>query len=224
MSPSSVLWPDHNARSGGTLAVPAVGRWCGMITGTAVASAQHSPSNFGRRHHSGHDRLRSSLQEEDSSRRPDLRNGAQNPMIRVALALYLMLASAAGPWLCCCTGVRLLGCEAPPSGDDGGSTPCTCGRHGQQNRAPQVPDEPQPDKPCPCQDDRAAAPAIVTPPVSEDGRDRPLTSFLAAEPRAPAACFVSQLLKAAGLDSISDLSAFPLGGRGILCALQILRC
>ena len=145
-------------------------------------------------------------------------------MIRVALALYLMLATAAGPGLCCCTGVWLLGCEAPPPGDGGSSSACTCGHHGQQDRAPQAPDQPEPGKPCPCQEDRATAPAIVTPQMSDGRRDRSLPSFPSAEPCASAVCFVSAPFKAVGTDPISHLPAFPLGGRRILCALQILRC
>jgi hypothetical protein len=145
-------------------------------------------------------------------------------MIRVALTLYLMLASATGPWLCCCTGARLLGCEAPPQGERGNDTPCSCGHHGQKNHAPPLPDKPVPDNPCPCQQYPVTAWALVTPEVSENGRNGSLVVPLSAEP--PASVLASPCLL---LQARADvLRLFPAhhfrDGRGILCALQILRC
>ena len=59
-------------------------------------------------------------------------------MVRIGISIYLMLATLAGPWLCCCTPTRLLASLAH-SGKAGQSQPC-CRHHpsaaGEQHTGP----------------------------------------------------------------------------------------
>jgi hypothetical protein len=80
-------------------------------------------------------------------------------MFRVGVSLYLMLTTLAGPWLCCCTSIRLLSAATPASRAEGGDLPCvvhSCchnrtdtARHKNSERQPPK-KTPSPDKSCPC--------------------------------------------------------------------------
>ncbi|MBY0524715.1 MAG: hypothetical protein K2R98_15025 [Gemmataceae bacterium] len=77
-------------------------------------------------------------------------------MARVGLALYLMVAAATGPYLCCCSGDRLLGrlsvAKYPQTND---SRCCNHRAMGGGHRVPrdeQHPDTPMSHDPCSCRD------------------------------------------------------------------------
>ena len=77
-------------------------------------------------------------------------------MARVVLALYLMFAGAAGPWLCSCTVYRLLGRLSDSNRSQmTGSRCCNHRATGGVRHVPgneQHPRTPTPHDPCPCQD------------------------------------------------------------------------
>src|SRR5262249_18147829 len=96
-------------------------------------------------------------------------------MFRLGLTTYLLLATAAGPWFCCCTTLRLAEslaawaketeakCETPP-------TSCCCckrNRPGDDKPCPatpkSAPDQAPVDDPpsCPCQEQRSYLVAAV---------------------------------------------------------------
>jgi len=139
-------------------------------------------------------------------------------MFRVAVALYLMLASAAGPWLCCCTGARLLGFDSLVHDKQGARSPCCCGHRGEKNQGRQSSDAQGPKKSCPCQEDQ-----LVTPAVSDDGNDRSLKAPFSVDLQAPVLSSPSLHLDAASVVPRHS-AAFPFNGRDTLCALQVLRC
>src|SRR5262245_66683577 len=105
-------------------------------------------------------------------------------MARIGLTLYLMLATTAGPWLCCCTAGRLpvfavkTTHKAPSNGG-------CCGHHDgcpdpsdtKQDQSPQSP--PAPDTPCPCKSGHRA-PTILSAP--EDSSVAELGRSLTANP------------------------------------------
>jgi hypothetical protein len=95
-------------------------------------------------------------------------------MVRVVVVAYLVVVTAAGPWLCCCTPARLAAMLPSPST----TVPSTSARHdcctghgeaahrsapaGVQDRAPPS------GHPCPCQ---GATPCSVMLPPAPEGTD-----------------------------------------------------
>src|SRR5262249_22800511 len=77
-------------------------------------------------------------------------------MLRVAMATYLVIVTAAGPLFCCCAPRRLSALFQPSASPL--SVPregCCCGHHArpEQPTPPDGPERPQPSQPaCPCQD------------------------------------------------------------------------
>lgn len=94
-------------------------------------------------------------------------------MVRIGVSIYLMLATAVGPWFCCCTTMRLLGSVVPAESGGGGrshSARAGCCHHKhqskklpEQNRSEKTPDRhDQPGQPsCPCQEHGPGSPALA---------------------------------------------------------------
>jgi hypothetical protein len=132
--------------------------------------------------------------------------------MKAAVTIYLVLATLAGPWLCCCTAAQV----APrPSAADQPSASCCCAPEAAEPLSEQSPVVPH--KPCSCNDE--TLPAVVAAPVDS-------TVLLPAEDRL-------QIDGAGGTDDgvltprtapQSPCSAFPLDSRDILRLLHILRC
>lgn len=98
-------------------------------------------------------------------------------MWRAGLTIYLVLATVAGPWFCCCTTFRLLDWLIPAPAEEEGPVPaCSCCCESSPAiDAPSHDDSQQPSQPpleCPCQQQRSetvamAAPAPERAPVGE---------------------------------------------------------
>ena len=77
-------------------------------------------------------------------------------MARVGLALCLIFATTAGPWLCCCTGDRLFDrLSATKHSQTTGSCCCNHRATGEVHHVlgdKQHPETPTPHNPCPCRD------------------------------------------------------------------------
>jgi hypothetical protein len=92
-------------------------------------------------------------------------------MLRIALAAYLSAVTLAGPWLCCCTGLRVLASLLPglttAAEQEAGKLPACCQHHVSSKTAVPEPGEQPPDPDCPCHkhQERVAAvpPAQATP-------------------------------------------------------------
>lgn len=88
-------------------------------------------------------------------------------MFRVAATYCLVLATAAGPWLCCCAAARTADARdlfAATLGLSGGASRGCCGNHqGSDRGLPSHQDSPCPNAPgdCPC---KALAPGAVVAP------------------------------------------------------------
>jgi len=100
-------------------------------------------------------------------------------MIRLAVALYLMVVTAAGPWLCCCTFTRLASRAVPePSSHKSPPPPqpCSCCQHPHQQESPD-PAEQTPHRPlspdCPCKQG-ATCEAQALPQAPRESLDNPL--------------------------------------------------
>jgi hypothetical protein len=147
-------------------------------------------------------------------------------MLRIGMAVYLMLATTAGPWLCCCTANSLAAVVAAslPKRTAAESAPaavCCCCHH--QEARPEKPADhaPAPRRSCPCNENRlpfAVAAAAGWPSTAQpEANLQPL-------------CLSHDLLKPRGsladaLDNGRDGPVTPFrDGRAILCALHILRC
>lgn len=91
-------------------------------------------------------------------------------MVRIGLSLYLMLAAAVGPWLCCCTTQRLLAPLFAPSTKQASHAGC-CEDHqtaksSQKHRASEhrPGDQDPPDRPsCPCQEEGSRQVTLADP-------------------------------------------------------------
>jgi hypothetical protein len=153
-------------------------------------------------------------------------------MVRIGLSLYLMLAAAAGPWLCCCTTERLAARFAFPTKQS--SHNGCCGDHqtakgSQKHRTPeQSPsDEDQPGCPsCPCQEEGARLAVLASLDSSEVAKEfqsRHIPQGLVGlVPLVPTA----HCLSADGDPETSgEAVRLPfLSAQDILHALHILRC
>ncbi len=150
-------------------------------------------------------------------------------MIRLGLVTYLVIATFAGPLLCCCTTARLVaGFASPASRDQSQSRPAKtgCCRHSSTAHNDKAPaDKHQPDCPqCPGKQD------CVQPVLSNaelDGSNlvnlRPLPSDWVLP--ALLADIQSSLTLSAFRAAAGDLSLLPfLSTRDILFRLHMLRC
>ena len=147
-------------------------------------------------------------------------------MIRIGLSVYLMLATLAGPWLCCCQLSRLSARFVALLRIDK-TKPAESNHSCCQHRLPVKDSQPRkhPDAPsCPCQGTRQEAPALVLL-ESEGARqlDRDLNSqvvdLLGGDFLPGTVAF------SAALNLVFSTASLPfVTGRDILSALHILRC
>jgi len=148
-------------------------------------------------------------------------------MTRIALTLYLVLASAVGPSLCCCLPSELLGFYT----SDKQSHRC-CGHHAAKHsprpaktkQDPATP-SPVPQKDCPCKEGQSK-PVLFTPahesPASEYSRTLMLPQWAAVGGFLPG---TGSITLYAQEQPTSHCITFPfLSSREILRAIQVLRC
>jgi hypothetical protein len=153
-------------------------------------------------------------------------------MARIGLTLYLMLATVAGPWLCCCTAGQLpvsfspttpepsvphtcCGCGAAPSGEPAAN----------DEQAPDNPSPPAaPDGPCPCRKGLQKLSPLAKP-VRSPGVE-PGGSFESLYPFEAGTFFTVSSLDPRDQGRVpGEPITFPFyGPRDILRALHILRC
>jgi hypothetical protein len=147
-------------------------------------------------------------------------------MMRAVLASYLVLATAAGPWLCCCTANRLAALAAAPQVPVTAVEPtphaagCCChGKPAPEKRTPVVPARPALPS-CPCGEGRPTAAVLVSTEATSlsqaDGQPEYWTSLVL-----PAACPAS-----IGDERLwAENTVWPfVTARDILHAQHILRC
>lgn len=100
-------------------------------------------------------------------------------MLRAGLNLYLMFATLAGPWLCCCTTARL-GDQLVSLVKKGyhGSSSCCC-KHASEPQNKRNSDNSQPSKvpPCPCQENRSHLVPLSTLDCEETRQTRQADGF-----------------------------------------------
>lgn len=147
-------------------------------------------------------------------------------MFRIGLSVYLMFATLAGPWLCCCRLPRLSARFATLLRNDEAKS-AESNHSCCQHRAP-VKDSrtvPHPNAPsCPCQGTRQVEPALVL--LESDGT-RQFDRDSNAQPVDLQGwnCLSGVVMPSVGLMlTSSSLSSFVLTGRDILSSLHILRC
>jgi hypothetical protein len=148
-------------------------------------------------------------------------------MIRVALAAYLALMSAFGPWACCCAPARLASGLFSP----GRPSAPSCCRHkassaGHAQQAPgRCPGAPQsPSRPaCPCKEGQAVE-AAVLPAPAEDTTGAP--ARMVAERLIPAGLpGAGPSLHAGGHAAWPAVAGRPfLSTHDLLCAHHVMRC
>jgi hypothetical protein len=147
-------------------------------------------------------------------------------LFRIGLSVYLMFATLAGPWLCCCRLPHLSARFAALLRKDE-AKPAESSHSCCQHRAPVKDSRPahHPDAPsCPCQGTRQQEPALVL--LESDG-----TRLLDRNSNAQAVdllgcdCLSGVVMPSVGLMlTSSSLSSSVLSGRDILSSLHILRC
>jgi hypothetical protein len=82
--------------------------------------------------------------------------------MRVVLAIYLTLATAAGPWLCCCSANRLAALAAAARAPVPSPKPACCHCHGTPAPKPTPSTPARPPLPsCPCGEGRPTAAVLV---------------------------------------------------------------
>ena len=152
-------------------------------------------------------------------------------MLRIGLALYLVLATAVGPSLCCCLPVRLLAFCTPAERSSSARHAHCCHHAGDRehpskktNSTPDNP-SPAPHGPCPCKENRSE-PLVFTAAGhfsgAEHGRFQETLSWLEAGEFFRA---VTLLVPPAQGQATGELIASSLHNpRAILRALHILRC
>jgi hypothetical protein len=102
-------------------------------------------------------------------------------MLRIAVATYLMVVTAAGPWFCCCAPVRLAAIFSSPRIEKPVTEGCPncCTHHDQQRPQRQPADDPikpQPNRPgCPCRGEPTQS--VALPPAAEGTKHLPTTDL-----------------------------------------------
>jgi hypothetical protein len=157
-------------------------------------------------------------------------------MARIGLTLYLVLASVAGPGLCCCVPARLAHLLCLGSGKSGrvaATTPrqCCCHHDGGPAASPQKTPSPDPSNPCspepgscPCKQ-----PGLVTALLSQDAEqlNPVLVRNLLDGPAGlvPVTLTTCLLSLEASLGGPGEGAALPfLSAHDYLTTLHILRC
>ena len=144
-------------------------------------------------------------------------------MTRVALSLYLIIATAAGPWwLCCCAPgrvVELLASLKPANYVEEGTPNCCC-KHEKGFPTKPVPDKSSPPRvPCECKDTQP------TPYVQGESRLDELRQLSSMQPGVDITVESLQIIMTQVGLGTTPLPAFPgLSGRELLALNHILRC
>jgi hypothetical protein len=144
-------------------------------------------------------------------------------MARVGLALYLMLATTAGPWVCCCAAAQV-GAMLKPAGWAPATpveAPCCC--HGKPAEAPKPADpRPAPARSCSCQQERQPAVIIASDLDCTAQSDRMPVPFDTADDGLSGSALAGLPVPS---QTLLDWAGLPhSGGRDTLRALHILRC
>ena len=147
-------------------------------------------------------------------------------MARVSLAVYLMFAVAAGPWLCCCSGARLLGQHsAAKHAQSTSGRCCNPGASGVGHRLPGAKQDPEtpPHDPCPCRDG-AHDPVSISVAKSQFNADS--ARSIAFSQEFTPGVFGAAVLLTCHLPAMKVGFAFASlpNPRDILSVLQTLRC
>jgi len=134
--------------------------------------------------------------------------------MKLAVIVYLALATAAGPWVCCCTAAQLAPKASAVPAEQHKSCCCPADDSQEEN----VPDQPlTPTRPCSCQDERQPG-LLASSDVQAAAQLAQLATFLDAAPL--------DLAISPANDEATDLHySLPLTiARDILRIFQILRC
>jgi hypothetical protein len=156
-------------------------------------------------------------------------------MLRIGLAIYLALVTAAGPWLCCCTVTRLVS-PAPPQKHTGApAAPSSCCHHEKSpaanheltpgNAPHDQPAHPRRD-PCPCRTTllgaevpKNATSDVALTPTGERGGVKLL--LLSAQLLIWSPSSVDEVFQTRRGPTVWP---GPTSSRDLLCLLHILRC
>lgn len=152
-------------------------------------------------------------------------------MVRIGLTLYLMLATVAGPWLCCCTAGDFPAPLSRKPSAPSAPRPC-CGHEKSpsghsaldEEQAPGRPVPAAPHGPCPCKEGRQSLSAAVPPEASPGGESGgPMAGLYPFE----AGAFLVSWSTDPGDKGVGsgEPTTFPFSScRDILRALHVLRC
>ena len=142
-------------------------------------------------------------------------------MVRIGVVVYLVLATAAGPAVCCCTMNRLFAFSSQGWSTTSSHHGC-CNRHGKDGRRPGEVPKRRPD--CPCQDSPrdsaylAAAKSLVP-------EDAARSLNLPGAAGMVGSALPHSLAPGAIIQVPRESIAFPFhDARQVLRALHILRC
>lgn len=152
-------------------------------------------------------------------------------MFRMAVISYLVLATLAGPFLCCCNAARISAMlQSTADQERSGCRHSHCCHRtdaDQQNDEKRVPSKntPDPTKPCPCQENRPVAvhvDAASQEIIRQLERGEPLVQVLVYLINFDLGVCAASVI---GLHQSQESSAFPhLTGREILHTLQSYLC
>jgi hypothetical protein len=142
-------------------------------------------------------------------------------MFRIGLTLVLVLALAAGPWLCCCTAAQFAAVGVPWNKNvaDNAASGCCCDTAPQSNRHDASHGSPA--RSCPCHKNRPSAAGLLAAPG--------VVSWQNISSALDESCGLS-VVHLVAVPSATNLPierelAFPFfTGRDILSSLHILRC
>jgi len=149
-------------------------------------------------------------------------------MFRVALASYLIFATVAGPWLCCCSVARLSGhpADTPTRTPHPSSThTCCCCHFATEEEQPQPEEQPaQPRSPeqCPCKESGSRTAPAFAPEATIELARHAVDGFLYLLPLATE----GDVLLSAGAFAIAQgcLTTPFLTAEDLLRVFHILRC
>jgi hypothetical protein len=157
-------------------------------------------------------------------------------MVRIGLITYLMLATTAGPWVCCCTAGQVtnaLASTLPGQGDVPSNPIChsstCCHRNGtpatQQEPKKSDSERPQREGPsCPCQDYKPVLASLVSPDQS-NGNQVPRQLSQQAVELVPAFLSVLGLFSISNPEAIGGVPILPfLTAQDLLHTHHVLRC
>jgi hypothetical protein len=152
-------------------------------------------------------------------------------MVRVGLLVYLIVATAAGPWLCCCTAAHFAALHTPATPQPAAArgeepVPSCCSHKHAASAAKGIAIEPAPpaERSCACKDARPSAAVPAAEPTASAGRPRPLDLPAFADGALPV-LHAEVCVPDLSAQRSAACAAFPVRGcRDILHALHVLRC